>query len=202
MYKKISPVAFFIIPVFIFNITVLAGNIKGKVNLEGEQNSNGVLIYIEHVDGVFKPYKKPAVINQKDFKFTPSILPVLAGTTVNFLNSDSVLHNVFTPTKCAGSFNLGTWPRGQIRSYTFENAGCFVTILCDVHPYMQAWIPVLQNPFFAQTNQSGEYEIKNIPPGNYKLKVWYPFYESKIKNIIIKNDHFLEENFALKRSGE
>jgi plastocyanin len=201
MYKKLLPVIFFILPVFILSITVLAGDIKGKVNLGEEQNSNGVLIYIEHVDSTFTPLKKTVVMDQKNFMFVPKVLPVLAGTTVNFLNSDSVLHNVFTPTKCAGSFNLGTWPRGQFRSYTFNNAGCFVTILCDVHPYMQAWIPVLQNPFFAQTNQDGEYEINNIPPGNYRLIIWYPFYKTKSIQVVL-GTQTLVKNFTLERITE
>ena len=141
-------------------------------------------------------------MDQKNFMFIPKILPILAGTTVNFLNSDSVLHNVFTPSKCAGSFNLGTWPRGQSRSYTFYNAGCFATILCEVHPYMQAWIAVLQNPFFTQANQTGEYEIKNIPPGSYKLKVWYPFYETKTLQITVEDTQTIVKNFILKRTGE
>ena len=190
----------FLIVILITKVTV-AGNIKGKVNLEGTKSSDGVLIYIEHIDSTFTPLKQTAVMDQKNFMFVPKVLPILAGTTVNFLNSDSVLHNVFTPSECAGSFNLGTWPRGQSRSYTFNNAGCIATILCEVHPYMQAWIAVLQNPFFAQTNREGEYEIKNVPPGHYKLKVWYPFYKTKFIQVTVTT-HKLIKNFTLERTVE
>ena len=201
MNKKLC--SFFISFLIVILITkvVCAGGIKGKVNLEGTKSSQGVLIYIEHVDSTFTPLKKSAVMDQKNFMFIPKILPILAGTTVNFLNSDSVLHNVFTPSECAGSFNLGTWPRGQSRSYTFNNAGCFATILCEVHPYMQAWIAVLQNPFFAQTNQDGEYEIRNIPPGNYKLKIWYPFFKTKSLRVVI-GAQTIVKNFTLIRTDE
>ncbi len=202
MNIKLCSLFIFFLSTILFTKTASAGNIKGKINLEGTKSNAGVLVFIEHVDGSFAPLKKPAVMDQKDFMFIPKILPILAGTTVDFLNSDSVLHNVFTPTKCADSFNLGTWPKGQSRSYTFNNADCFVTILCDVHPYMQAWIAVLQNPFFAQTNEIGEYEIKNIPPGNYKLKIWYPFYETESKHITVSGTQILVKNFTLKRTSE
>lgn len=199
--KRIWILIFFLPAIFIFQ-TVLAGGIKGKVGLEGTKNSGGVLVYIEHIDGKFSPPQKHALMDQINLEFSPKVLPILAGTSVDFLNSDSVLHNVFTPSDCAGNFNLGTWPRGQMRLHTFKDAGCFATILCDVHPEMQAWIVVLQNPFFAQADEKGEYEIKNIPPGKYELKVWYPFYKSVTKNITVKDSGTLMENFVLKRTGE
>lgn len=199
--KLVSYLICFSLSIFIYQ-NALAGGVKGKVKLEGVKDDSGVLIYIGHVDGKFPPPQNHALMDQKDLKFIPKVLPVLAGTKVNFLNSDNVLHNVFTPTRCAGQFNLGTWPKGKIRSHTFNKANCFVTILCDVHPEMQAWIAVLQNPYFIQTNEKGEFEIKNLPPGNYQLKVWYPFFESKSINIMIKDNHILEENFSLKRTGE
>ncbi len=197
-HKLLAPYLFFLFVILITS-TSSAGDIKGKVHVKGVKKSAGVLVYIEYVDSSFTPPKKHALIDQKDLMFMPVVLPILAGTTVDFLNSDSVLHNVFTPSKCAGNFNLGTWPRGEIRSHTFENAGCFVTILCEVHPDMQAWIAVLQNPYFVRTNQKGEYEIKNIPPGNYELRVWYPFYKTKSEHITVKKFGAIRKDFNLKR---
>ncbi len=194
-YYLVNLFCFFI---FIFN-TASAGDIKGKVHINGKKSSQYALIYIEHVDGSFPPPSKSPVMNQKDLMFMPMILPILAGSKVNFLNNDNVLHNVFTPSKCAGKFNLGTWPKGEIRSHTFNKAGCFVTILCNVHPDMQAWIAVLQNPYFAQTDDKGNFEIKNIPNGRYELKVWYPFYKSKSINIIIKDSSNLQEDIVLQK---
>ncbi len=141
-------------------------------------------------------------MDQKDLMFIPEVLPVLAGTTVDFLNSDDVLHNVFTETECAGNFNLGTWTKGQIRSHTFTKADCFATILCDVHPDMQAWVAVLQNPYYALTNKDGNYEIKNLPPGSYQLKVWSPFYTAQTIPVVIKDKSQVVKNFSLKRSDE
>lgn len=191
----------FFLCLFLFFQTAIAGGVKGKIKLEGDDNNAGILVYIEYVDSAFVPPMKHALMDQKDLMFVPEVLPVLAGTTVDFLNSDNVLHNVFTPSRCAGNFNLGTWPKGKIRSHTFINAGCFATILCDVHPEMQAWIAVLQNPYFTLTKKNGEYEINNVPSGNYKLIVWKPFYSTKYTSIKIVNNKTSEMNFSLKRKN-
>lgn len=188
----------FFLFIFIFN-TASAGDIKGKVQISGKKSNEDALVYIEHVDGSFPPPHKNPIMNQKNMMFLPMVLPILAGSTVNFLNNDNVLHNVFTPSNCAGRFNLGTWPKGEIRSHTFNKAGCFVTILCNVHPDMQAWIAVLQNPYFAATDKNGNFEIKNVPKGNYVLKVWYPFYISKSIKVVIKDSGNLQEDIVLKK---
>ena len=103
-------------------------------------------------------------------------MPVLAGTTVDFLNSDPVLHNVFSPDACADHVNLGTWPQGQTKDYMFAKCTklpCVYTQLCRVHTEMEAYIVVLQNPFFAVTTKEGHYDITNVPPGTYQLAVWH-----------------------------
>ncbi len=196
-YKLVTAFSFTLIALAMN--AALAGDIKGKVHLEGSSNSAGILVYIEHVDSSFAPPQKHAIMDQKDLMFVPEILPVLAGTTVDFLNSDDVLHNVFTPSGCAGRFNLGTWPKDKIRSHTFTKADCFAILLCDVHPDMQAWIAVLQNPYFTFTDKSGEYEIKNIPPGSYVLKVWCPFYEVRSSPVYVKDAGIIQKDFNLKR---
>jgi plastocyanin len=194
---------YFLVNLFLFVSLIInsgsAGDIKGKVHLAESKSSANVLIYIEHAEGSFAPSVKPSVIDQKDFMFIPEVLPILAGTTVDFLNSDSVLHNVFTPTKCAGNFNLGTWPKGEFRSHTFNDTNCIVTILCDVHPNMQAWIVVLQNPYFVKTDSAGYYEIKNIPKGRYELKVWRAFYKTKSVPVEIKDSGIVRKDFSLKK---
>ncbi len=202
MNYKLLPLSIFLLLSILIIRTTMAGDIKGKIRLKGSVRSAGILVYIEHVDSTFTPPQKHAVMDQKDLMFVPEVLPILAGTTVDFLNSDNVLHNVFTPSKCAGSFNLGTWPKDKIRSHIFTKAGCFATILCDVHPDMQAWIAVLQNPYFAQTNKSGDYEIKNVPPGKYNLIVWEPFYETKTLHVEIKKTGVSELNLILKRKSQ
>lgn len=191
----------FMITIFLlvsfFNYCTLAGDIKGNVHIKGANNSAGVLVYIQHVDGLFSQFKGKMIMDQKHLKFIPEVLPILVGSTVTFMNNDNVLHNVFTPAGCAGSFNLGTWPKGQFKTHTFDNANCFIPILCNVHPDMQAWIVVLQNPYFVQTDSSGNYCIKDIPKGTYTLKIWHPFYKTLSERIIINSSKTIRKNFTL-----
>jgi hypothetical protein len=107
-------------------------------------------------------------MDQKNLVFVPHTLPIVLGTTVDFLNSDSVRHNVFSPDY---PYNLGTWPQGQIKSQPFTKQGVFAQ-LCNVHPEMEAYIVVLQNPYFAVTDAEGKYAIKGVPAGKYTLKLW------------------------------
>ncbi len=157
-----------------------AGNIKGKIQAKGLRKANDIAVYLKNVPGSYSAPKTPILMDQKEMLFVPHILPVLLGTTVNFLNSEvKIEHNVFTPDTVANKFNLGNYPPGQGRNYTFDkpcsntNETCVVTILCRVHPEMSAYILVLQNPYFAVTDKNGLFEISNIPKGNYEIVAWH-----------------------------
>ena len=156
-----------------------AGDLHGKVTCKGVRDSADAVVYIEAVPGkTFAPPKDHAKIDQKNLVFLPHVLPVLVGTTVDFLNSDAVLHNVFSPDACCSKFNLGTWPQGQSRSYTFKNE-CIAALLCKVHPEMEGFVLAVPTPYFAVTRADGSFSIPNLPDGSYNVKVWH----SKLKSI-------------------
>jgi len=151
-----------------------AGELKGKVKVVGARTSADAVVYIEAVAGkTFAPPSAHVTINQKNMLFVPHVMPVLVGTTVDFLNSDPVLHNVFTPDKCAEKFNLGSWPQGQTRSFTFKQP-CVATLLCNVHPEMEAFVIAVPTTFFAVTGPDGAYVIKDLPDGSYMVRIWHP----------------------------
>ena len=132
----------------------------------------------------FPAPKEHAKIDQVNLVFSPHVLPVLVGTTVDFLNSDAVLHNVFTPDACAEKFNLGTWPKGQIRSYEFKKE-CVATLLCKVHPEMEAFVVAVPTPYFAVTKADGSYQIPDVPDGTYTVKVWHPKLKAAQKSVTV-----------------
>lgn len=151
-----------------------AGNITGKVKAKGAKNGGDAVIYIDKVPGkTFPAPKEHALMDQKNLSFVPHVLPVVAGTTVDFLNSDKVLHNVFSPDQCVGKFNLGSWPKGQTKSFIFKEAGCVSTLLCNVHPEMEGFIVVTENPYYAVSEKDGSFQIKDVPAGKYTLKIWH-----------------------------
>ena len=146
------------------------GNIKGMVD-SPYVSRFPALVYIGHVDGSFPPPKKNPHMSQKGMVFRPHILPILKGSTVDFTNDDTVDHNVFSPPGSATPFNLGIYGTGVKRTEKFDNLG-EVPLLCSVHPEMSAFVIVLQNPYYALTDNAGAFEIKDVPAGTYQLKVW------------------------------
>ena len=166
-------------------LPLAAGDIHGKVACKGARNSADAVVYVDRIAGkTFAPPTEHARVDQKGMQFTPHVMPVVTGTTVEFLNSDAVLHNVFSPDACAEKFNLGTWPQGQTRSYTFKEE-CMAVLLCNVHPEMEAFVPVLPTPYFAVAASDGSYIIKGVPDGSYTVKVWHPKLKAAQKSVTV-----------------
>ena len=178
---------------------VLAGEISGELKCCGVRDCSDVVVYIDKINEDVEVPKEHVVMNQKHLKFLPHVIPIVVGTTVDYLNSDDVLHNVFSPDKCAEKFNLGTWSKGKTRSYTYNDIDCGAVMLCNVHPEMEAWILVLQNKYFYKTDKDGKYAIKDVPPGKYELKVWHEKIKGKPQEVEITSDETVTVNFKLKR---
>ncbi len=179
--------------------TAMAGTVKGTVKMKRARSAKDVIVYIEKVEGEFPPPGEPAVMDQKNLEFIPHVLPIVKGTTVDFLNSDSVAHNAFSPDQCAEKMNLGTWPQGEIRSYTYQNEGCEAVMLCNVHAEMEAWIVVFQNPYFYKTGKDGSFTIENVPAGTYTLRVWHKRAAAPPREITVPQEGEVVVDFKLKR---
>lgn len=149
-----------------------AETIRGTVKLKGGEDAGKMVVYVEKAEGLFIPPEKHPIMDQIELIFIPYVLPILIGTTVDFHNSDDVLNNIFTPSWAGYKFNLGTYPKGVVRSFTFNRLG-EVALLCNIHPDMEGYILVFQNPYFAIPDKQGRYEIKDVPPGIYDLKMWH-----------------------------
>jgi plastocyanin len=176
----------FVISTSLLTVPLIAGDIHGKITAKGPRDSSDAVVYIDKVSGkTFAPPSAHARVNQKNMQFVPRVLPVVIGTTVDFLNSDSVLHNVFSPDSCADRFNLGTWPQGQTKTFTFKKE-CFAALLCKVHSEMEGFVVALPTSYFAVTSSDGSYEIKDVPDGTYTVKVWHPTLKAAQKSVVVK----------------
>lgn len=162
-----------------------AGDLHGKIACKGVRDSSDAVVYVAAVPGkTFPAPKENARIDQANLVFHPHVLAVQVGTTVDFLNSDAVLHNVFSPDACAEKFNLGTWPKGQTRSYQFKKE-CIAALLCKVHPEMEAFVVAVPTPYFAVTKADGNYRISDVPDGTYTVKVWHPKLKATQKSVTV-----------------
>jgi plastocyanin len=183
--KKISLVSVAVMAAL--GTTVYAGTIHGKVSgVSGES-----VVYVEAIPGkTFPAPTQHTTIDQKGLMFVPHITAVAQGTTIEFLNSDTVAHNVFWPSiggnKKLGH-NLGTWPKGQRQSFKFDNPGV-VSLLCNVHPEMAAYVIVSPTPYFAETNSGGEFKIENVPDGAYTVTAWHEGAKNKSNPVKVAGD--------------
>jgi plastocyanin len=159
-----------------------AGSIKGKV-APGKS-----VVYLESA-GAATPAAsdKPVTMDQKGLRFEPHVLVVQVGTSVEFLNSDKVQHNVFWPSISGDkkkTHNMGTWPQGQKKAFKFTDPGV-VTLLCNVHPEMSGYIIVSPTPYFAETDADGAYSIANVPDGQYTVNAWHEGKKLQSKKITV-----------------
>jgi plastocyanin len=134
------------------------------------------VVYVDAVPGKSfpAPSQKPT-LGQQSLAFSPHILVIQQGTTVEFLNNDSVQHNVFWPSVSGNkkeAHNLGTWPKGEKHSFTFVRPGV-VPLFCNVHPEMSGYIVVSPTPYFAESDAAGKFRIDNVPDGKYTLIAWH-----------------------------
>lgn len=152
-----------------------ANEIKGKVSVQGIKSAENIAVYVDVIpDKKFDAPKEPIVIDQRKMAFIPHVVVVQQGTTVEFLNSDPVGHNVYWPSISGNkklSHNLGTWPKGEKKPFQFNDLGV-ASLLCNVHPEMSGYVVVVPTPYFAVTDKDGNFEIKNVPAGKYTLKTW------------------------------
>ncbi|HYL83870.1 MAG TPA: carboxypeptidase regulatory-like domain-containing protein [Candidatus Angelobacter sp.] len=152
-----------------------ANDIKGKVSVQGIKSAENIAVYVDVIpDKKFDAPKEHVVIDQRKMAFLPHVVAVLQGTTVEFLNSDPVGHNVYWPSISGNkklSHNLGTWPKGEKKPFQFNDLGV-ASLLCNVHPEMSGYVVVVPTPYFAVTDKDGNFEIKNVPAGKYTLKTW------------------------------
>jgi plastocyanin len=146
-----------------------AATIVGKVQV-GPTALASVVVYLEGVKGNFPPPTQHAVIDQKDKVFIPHVVALMKGGTVEFRNSDDFLHNTYSQSKTK-SFDLHQPVKGS-RSLLNTDAPGVIEVRCHIHGNMQAWIVVVDNPYFAVTNEKGLFRIEGVPPGTYRIKSW------------------------------
>jgi plastocyanin len=156
------------------------------------------VVYIDAIPGkTFPAPAKHAIEDQKSLLFQPHVRVVLAGSTVDFLNSDTVQHNIFWPAISGNkkmSHNMGTWPKGETREFKFDAPGV-VPLLCNVHPEMSGFIVVVPTPYYAEAEATGAFKIENVPDGSYTVTAWREGMKAQSKPVTISGSASVD--FAL-----
>ncbi len=182
----------------------------GCTKMRGDIFSNAVLVKNGLVQDVvvritkglegknFGPAPTKSVqLDQRDCIYTPRTIAVRAGQPVEFINSDSVFHNVRSLTEKNETFNEAMPQKDQRLIKTFNTPEIMQT-KCSVHPWMSSNILVIEHPYFSTTSTSGEFLIPNVPVGIYTLEAWHEIFGTISQEIVVKENENLNLEFIYK----
>lgn len=158
------------------------------------------VVYLDKVPlGAFDELPAGRVrMDQRDEQFVPRVLAITVGTIVDFPNSDTKFHNVFSLSK-THPFDLGRYRPGKSGYEKFDRPG-LVRVFCDIHSHMSGYILVFSHPYFTVTDIDGRYAIANVPPGTYTLMLWSELGTAEPRRVTITEATATEVDFQVGRT--
>ena len=163
-----------------------------------------VFVYVK--DGLDAAYSftiptAAVVLDQKGCIYTPRVLGVRAGQTVEIVNSDPTVHNVHAVPMSNQEFNKAQPFQGMRERQVFTVPEVPVRFMCNVHGWMAAYVGVVAHPFFAVTDAAGKFELKGLPPGTYTLEAWHEKFGRQTEKVTIGEKQTQTVAFTFKASG-
>ena len=153
---------------------------SGEVHAESYVVDNGALqnVFVWIKDGLGNKYlfdtpTEPVKLDQKGCHYVPHVLGIRVAQPLEIVNSDSTMHNVHGMPETNREFNFGQPVPGMKQSVAFTAPEVMIPFKCDVHAWMNAYIGVVNHPYFAVTGSGGKFELKTIPPGTYTIEAWH-----------------------------
>jgi len=171
------------------------GTISGKVEVTPAKYLEETVVYLKGPKGAARPPQTRAM-DQRGMAFVPHVLVVSVGDTVEFLNHDNVVHNVYSPDN--EGYNLGSFKTEEKARYTFAQEGAY-TQLCSMHPEMLAYVFASPTPFAAAVDKKGHYTLANVPPGTYQVGVWNSKLKAADKSVTVTAGQTTTLNLTVKR---
>ncbi len=145
---------------------------------DDDVNGNGTLpnVFVYVKSGAekytFAPPSDPAVLDQKGCMYDPHVLGVMVGQTVKIVSSDPTTHNIHPMPKDNREWNMSQPPGAAPIEQKFARPEIMIPVKCNQHPWMRAYVGVINNPFFSVTGSEGTFSIKGLPPGTYTIEAW------------------------------
>ncbi len=161
---------------------------------------NNVFVYVK--DGLGKYYfdvpTQAVTLDQQGCRYRPHVVGIRAGQPLEIVNSDPTLHNVNAMAKVNRGFNFGQPMQGIKNTATFTAPEVMVRIKCDVHGWMNAFVGVLEHPYFAVTTGGGTFELKNVPAGTYTVEAWHEKLGTQTESVTIADKESKDVSFSFK----
>ncbi len=181
---------------------VCARENAGGLTFETVTVSNGgldnVFVYIK--DGLgnyyFDPPAEPAKLDQQGCRYRPHVMGVRVGQPIEIANSDDTMHNVNAKGAANSGFNFGQPMKGMRHERAFSAREVMVRFKCDVHPWMSAYVGVLDHPYYAVTASGGTFELKNVPAGTYTVEAWHEKLGTQTQSVTIAEKESKTINFT------
>ena len=167
-------------------------------------NKNGTLanvfVYVKQgLEGKrFEPPTAPATIDQKGCWFEPRVLGIQTGQPFRVTNSDPVTHNIHPRPKENREWNQSQPPGETPVLRKFMRPEVMIRVKCNIHPWMRAWVGVLEHPYFAVTGEDGSFELTNLPPGNYTLEAWQELLGTQRRQVSVAPSGKTQVEFTLR----
>jgi plastocyanin len=163
---------FVLLAVLVFARDLMAGSVEVIAKDGKGRPVSDAVAYFAATGAVSAAPKKQAVVDQRDKQFVPYVTAVQVGTAVIFPNSDNIRHHVYS-FSAAKKFELPLYSGVPAEPVVFDKVG-FITLGCNIHDWMVAYIAVLPTPHFQVTRQDGRAVLKDLPDGQYSVQVWHP----------------------------
>ncbi len=159
-----------------------------------------VFVYVK--DGLgslrFPVPSQTIVLDQQGCRYVPHVLGVQVGQSIEILNSDPTLHNVHAVPEANQEFNTGQPLPGMKHTHRFSTREVMVPFKCDVHPWMNAYVGVLDHPYFAVTDADGAFTLKGLPPGTYTVEAWHETLGTQTQSVTIGEKESKDIAFSFK----
>jgi len=172
------------------------------VGSDGKTLGN-VFVYVKDGLGnyVFDTPTESQKIDQKECRYHPHVFGLRVGQPLEIINSDPTLHNIHATPKDNSEFNTGQPVQGMKTTHTFTKREVMVPFKCDVHGWMNAYVGVLDHPYFAVTNDAGKFELNKLPAGTYTIEAWHEKLGAQTQSVTLADSEKKEVTFTFKAAA-
>ena len=161
-----------------------------------DQGVANVFVYVEGVEGTFETPTQSVQLGQEGCLYTPRVLGLMLNQPLEISNGDPTTHNVRCLGKRNRPFNVGQPEGTPPRTKTFNRPEMALKIKCDIHPWMSAYVFVMEHPYFAVTKADGSFTIDGLPPGRHTIKAWHETFGELMVEADSGSDKSIEFTFA------
>jgi plastocyanin len=167
------------------------------------KNLGNVFVYVKDGLGnyVFDTPTETAKIDQKDCRYHPHVFGMRVNQPLEIVNSDPTLHNIHAMPKANSEFNNGQPIQGMKMSHTFDKPEVMVPFKCDVHGWMNAYVGVMNHPYYAVSDKDGKFELKSLPPGTYTIEAWHEKLGTQTASVTLGAKESKDVTFTFKPAG-